>query len=351
VFSFGPFSFERLSQPGFLWLVPVAIVLALLEWRARHAGHVALSTAHVFKRLASSSRVRFRFVPPLLRLLALTMLIVALAGPVNGFQVRKNRANVIDIMLVLDTSGSMVFEDFSIGGRSVNRLEIAKEALSDFMGRRKEQTTDRFGVDRLGLILFARNAWTQCPLTLDYGLLQTELDNAELISPQEKEKDGTAIGSATGLAIARLKDSEAKSKVIVLLTDGINNAGNIDPLTAADIAKKYGIRVYTIGAGSAEAGVTTVQSNSLLPNLVRRQPIDEDTMRKMADITGGKYYRVTDTEQLMTAYAEIDALETTEIDANDYYEYRPAFLPWAIVGAALMFASVFTRRRWFEALP
>lgn len=349
MFSFGPFSFDHLSDPIALWLVPVAALLALLEWRARHAGHVALSTAHVFKRMRSSSRVRLRFVPPLLRFLALAVLIVALAGPVNGFQVRKNRANVIDIMLVLDTSGSMVFEDFSIGGRNVNRLDIAKTAVTDFMDRRKEQRGDRFGVDRLGLILFARNAWTQCPLTLDYGLLQSELEDAQIVN--DKEKDGTAIGSATGLAIARLKDSEAKSKVIVLLTDGINNAGNIDPLTAADIAKKYGIRVYTIGAGSAEAGVTTVQGNSFVPNLVRRQPIDEDTMRKMADITGGRYYRVTDTDQLMTAYAEIDALETTEIDANDYYEYRPAFIPWATLGALLMFASVFTRRRWFEALP
>lgn len=349
MFSFGPFSFDHLSAPGVLLLVPVAALLALLEWRARHAGHVALSTAHVFKKLGSSPRVRFRFVPPLLRFLALTMLIVALAGPVNGFQVRKNRANVIDIMLVLDTSGSMIFEDFSVGGRNVNRLDIAKTAVTDFMNRRKEASDDRFGVDRLGLILFARNAWTQCPLTLDYGLLESELDNAQIVT--EKEKDGTAIGSATGLAIARLKDSEAKSKVIVLLTDGISNAGNIDPLTAADIAKKYGIRVYTIGAGSAEQGITTMQGNSIMPNLVRRQPIDEDTMRKMADITGGRYYRVMDTDQLMKAYAEIDALETTEINANDYYEYRPAFVPWATLGALLMFACVYSRRRWFEALP
>ena len=349
MFSFGPFSFDHLSEPWVLALIPAAAVLALVEWRARHAGNAALSTAHVFRSLGSSPRVRLRFIPPLLRLLALSLLIVALAGPVNGFQVRKNRANVIDIMLVVDTSGSMVFEDFTVNGRAVNRLAIAKEAVRDFMNRRKEATEDRFGVDRLGLILFAKYAWTQCPLTLDYGLLEKELDDAEIQTV--REKDGTAIGSATGLAVKRLKDSEAKSKVIVLLTDGINNAGNIDPLTAADIAKKYGIRVYTIGAGSAEEGITTVQGNSLMPNMVQRMPIDENTMRKMAEITGGRYYRVTETEQLMQAYAEIDALETTEIDANDYYEYRPAFLPWAVCGALLMAASVFARRRWFEALP
>lgn len=348
MFAFGPFSFDHLTNPGLLLLIAPAAVLALLEWRARHAGHVALSTAHVLRRLPGSPRVRLRFVPPLLRFLALTLLIVGLAGPVNGYQVRKNRENVIDIVLVVDTSGSMQFEDFAIGGRNVDRLSVAKEAVRDFIYRRKEDDGDRFGVDRLGLILFARYAWTQTPLTLDYGLLEHELDAAEIV--RDDAKDGTAIGSATGLAVANLRKSEAKSKVIVLLTDGINNRGNVDPLTAADIAKKYGIRIYTIGAGSAEQGYSTVQG-PIGQVRVQRQPIDEDTMRKMADITGGRYYRVTDTEQLMTAYAEIDALETTEIEANDYYEYRPAFLPWAVCGAALMGLSVFARRRWFEALP
>lgn len=344
MFVFGPFSFDRLANPWWFLLVPLAAILFLLELRHRPAGSVGLSTAHVFKDLPTSLRVRLRFVPPLLRFLGLALLIVALAGPLNGYQIRKNRANVIDIMLCLDTSGSMQFEDFSINGRKASRLDVAKDALRDFIGRRKEDSGDRFGLDRIGLVLFAKYAWTQCPLTLDYGLFGHEVDEARFAS---KDKDGTAIGSAIGLAVARLRDSEAKSKVVVLLTDGINNRGEIDPLTAAGIAKQYGIRVYTIGAGSAEAGTTMV--NGFIP--VRREPIDEDTMRKIADETGGKYYRAADTEQLMAAYAEIDRLETTEIDAEDYYQYKTAFMPWALAGALLVGASIFSRRQWFEALP
>ena len=345
MFSFGPFSFDRLSDPWWLLLIPIGFLLLIFELRRRPAGNVALSTAHVIKRLKVSPRVQLRFIPPVLRFLAVVFLAVALAGPVNGYQVRKNRASVIDIMLAVDTSGSMQFEDFVINGRNANRLIVAKEAVRDFMGRRKGDDDGRFGMDRLGLVLFGRYAWTQSPLTLDYGLLEHELDRAEIITDQEK--DGTAIGSAIGLSVARLRDSEAKSKVVILLTDGINNRGELDPLSAAEIAKKYGIKVYTIGAGSAEAGVTTI--NGRMP--VQRQPIDEDSMRKIAEITGGKYYRTTDTAQLLAAYEEIDRLETTEIDANDYYEFKPAFVPWAVLGSLLIGAAVFSRRRWFEAVP
>lgn len=345
MFEFGPFSFDHLSHPWWLLLVPVAALLLLLELPFRPAGSVNISTAHVFRGMGKSLRIRLRFIPPVFRFLGLALLIVALAGPMSGYQVRKNRANVIDIVLAVDTSGSMQFEDFTIGGRSVDRLEVAKEAVRDFMGRRKGGDSDRFGLDRLGLVLYARYAWTQCPLTLDYGLLQHELDAAEIM--RDKERDGTAIGSAIGLSVQRLRQSEAKSKVIILLTDGINNRGELDPLTAADIAKQYGIKVYTIGAGSAEAGVTMV--NGMMP--VQRQPIDEDTMRKIAETTGGQYYRAADTDQLMKAYEEIDRLETTEIDAEDYYQYKTAFMPWALSGALLVGAAVFARRKWFEALP
>nr|AUN36969.1 BatA [uncultured bacterium] len=344
MFAFGPFSFDRLGAPWWLLLVPVMALLLLFELRQRPAGSVALSTASVFKNMATSMRVRLRFIPPVLRFLGLSLLIVALAGPLHGYQLRKNRAKVIDIELAFDTSGSMQQQDFAINGRSASRLDVAKQAVRSFLERRKQNDGDRFGLDRVGLVLFARYAWTQSPLTLDYGLISHELD--EIKKPAEN-KDGTAIGSALGLSVARLRDSEAKSKVIILLTDGINNRGELDPLTAADIAKKYGIKVYTIGAGSAEEGVSTL--NGIIP--VRREPIDEDTMKKIAEITGGKYYRAADTDQLMAAYAEIDSLETTEVDAEDYYEYRPAFAAWALAGALLIAGSVGSRRKWFEAVP
>lgn len=165
MFTFGPFSFDHLAQPWWLLLIPFAVVLLVLELPFRPAGSVSISTAHVFRRMGTSTLVRLRFIPPLLRFLGLALLIVALAGPMSGYQVRKNRANVISIMLAVDTSGSMQFEDFSIGGRSVDRLEVAKEAVRDFMGRRKGGEHHRFGLDRLGLgaSLDARFAWTQCP--------------------------------------------------------------------------------------------------------------------------------------------------------------------------------------------
>ncbi len=344
MFSFGPFSFDHLSHPWWLALIPLAALLLIFELRHRNAGSVGLSTAHVLKTVGKSLRIRLRFIPPFLRFLGLALLIVALAGPLHGYQIRKNRANVIDIMLAFDTSGSMLFQDFTVGGQPVSRLDVAKQAVRDFIDRRKENTGDRFGLDRVGLVLFARYAWTQCPLTLDYGLLSHEVAEAQFPG---REKDGTAIGSAIGLSVQRLRQSEAKSKVIILLTDGINNRGEIDPMTAADIAKKYGIRVYTIGAGSADPGMAGVAGGFAVP----RDPIDEETMRKIADTTGGKYYRARDTEQLMGAYEEIDRLETTEVDANDYYQYRPAFMPWALTGALLIGASVYSRRKWFEALP
>jgi len=340
----GPFSFDLLSTPWALLLLAPVLALLIAEIVARPGGALTLSTAHLVPRLPTSGRMWLRHVPALLRALGLAFLVVALAGPLHGYQVRKDRGSVIDIMLCLDTSGSMQAPDFRVNGQPVDRLQVAKEAVQKFIDTRKGDMGKRFGMDRLGLILYARYAWTQCPLTLDYGLLEHELSKVQLTLDQQR--DGTAIGSAIGLAVQRLRKSEAKSKVAIVLTDGRNNKGELDPLTAADIAKQYGIKVYTIGAGAVEGSLQRVGLQ-----VMRAEGIDEETMQKIAEITGGRYYRATDTEQLLSAYEEIAMLERTEIDTGDYYQYKPAFIPWAITGALALCASLVLRRRWFEVVP
>lgn len=343
--GFSPFRFDLLAHPWALVLLAGVALLFLFECLASPPAGINISTGDILSRLRTRRGETLRRLPALLRALGLSLLVVALAGPLNGFQVRKDRANVIDIMLCVDVSSSMSQEDFFAAGQYQNRLYVTKEAAQDFIKTRKDTNTDRYGMDRIGLITYAGFAWTQCPLTLDYDILERELTLSQIVT--DRRKDGTAIGSAIGLALRRLSQSEAKSKVIILLTDGLNNRGELDPMTAAQMAKRYGIKIYTIGAGSTEQGL--IPSGGLFP--VRSQPIDEEMLKRIAATTDGKYYRTTDTESLHQAYAEISQLETTEIDVGDFYQYNDAFMPYLLMGAAFVLASLALRRHWYEAIP
>lgn len=336
-------TFDGIAHPEFFWAAIIVLPILFLELLGRAPGAVVISTGDALAATHKRGTDFARRVPALLRAIGLFLLLIALAGPLHGYHVRKDRAGVIDIMLCLDTSGSMQQPDFFIEGRQYDRLHVAREAARKFVNSRRETLKSRYGMDRIGLILFSGLAWSKCPLTLDYDILEREIENAS-IAP--KRKDGTAIGSALGLAVRRLKDSEAKSKVVILLTDGNNNKGEIDPITAARLAKEYGIRVYTIGAGSTEE---VVVRNGFFP--VRTEAIDEKVLKQMADITGGKYYLATDTESLMNAYDEISALETTEIDVSDYYEANEEFMAFLLAGTLILLASVFSRRLLFEIVP
>jgi Ca-activated chloride channel family protein len=344
-----PFLFDSLAHPAVLVLLLGVILLFIAEFFARTPGCMTVSTGEALARLVDHRGAWLGKFPVALRALGLAFLIVALAEPLNGFQVRKDRVDVIDILLCVDVSGSMREEDFVSGGERRSRLFVTKEAVRDFIESRKDDSGDRYGYDRLGLVLYGGYAWTQCPLTLDYGLLDLELERAHIDESNEDKSGKTAIGSAIGLAVLRLSESEAKSKVIILLTDGLNNAGDLDPITAAQLAKKYDMRVYTIGAGSAEKKSPTGLSAFFGGS--RHQPIDEKALRKIAEETGGKYYRATDTDSLQEAYAEINELETTEIDIGDYYEYKQAFMPYVLTGGLLLLVSIFSKRKWFEAIP
>ncbi len=338
------FNYDGLLYPAWLVLSVVVLAVFLAEIFARAPGAVRISTGELLARLRGRrSDDMMRHIPAGLRLLGLFLLLMALAGPMRGYHVRKDRANVIDIMLCLDVSGSMRQEDFKINGQARDRLFVAREAARKFINIHREGQDVRFGLDRIGLILFAGLAWTQCPLTLDYDILERELDNANIAADR---KQGTAIGSALGLAVRRLSQSETESKVVVLLSDGVNNRGELDPIDAARLAKEYGIRVYTIGAGSVEE---VVVRRGFFP--VRTEAIDEETLKEIAALTGGRYYLATDTEALLRAYEEIGALETSEIEMGDYYEARVEFMPYMLAGALALLASVFSRRLWFEILP
>lgn len=336
------FSFDVLAQPTWLILLVGVVALLIAELSASAPGALSISTGETLARIPGSGAGFLRRLPAILRAIGLSLFVVALAGPLHGLEIRKDRADVIDIMLCVDVSGSMAQKDFYAGGKSRDRLYMTKAAVRDFVKSRKERIEDRYGYDRLGLILYAGFARTQVPLTLDYAIFERELEMAAITT--DARKDGTAIGSAIGLAVRRLSHSDAKSKVVILLTDGLNNKGDLDPISAAQVAKKYGMRVYTIGAGS-----TSSSGGGLFRG--RTQPIDETTLRKIAEITEGRYYRATDTDSLAEAYAEINALETTVIEIGDYYEYKEVFMPFAVWGALAILASMFSRRRWFEVIP
>jgi len=347
----GPFHFTALMHPWVLGLLLCVPVLFLAEVLARAPGVLTISTGETLARVSVGRRPTLRWLPTLLRAIGLALLIVALARPLKGFQPHKDRASVVDIMLCVDVSGSMKAMDFEWRGERKDRLYVTKQAVRDFLESRKSSSGDRYGLDRVGLILYAGYAWTQCPLTLDYGVLERELDLAH-IDEEDPRKQGTAIGSAIGLAVSRLRKSEAESNVIILLTDGMNNAGELDPMTAAGLAHEFGIRIYTIGAGSR--GEAYLPQKDLLfgDRLVRvTAPIDEESLKTIASATDGKYYRATDTASLEGAYAEINRLEATEIELDDYYEHEEAFMPYAVAGALALALAVFTRRGWFETIP
>lgn len=301
-------------DPLALILIGIIPPLIYFYFRRRETSQVVFPSLHALKKLKPSFFQRYRYVLIVLRSSAIALLVIALARPQYGNEQTKVKTEGIDIVLAVDVSGSMLAEDFEIGGRRYNRLYVIKQVVKDFIQKRTS--------DRLGLVVFAGRAYTQCPMTLDYGMLLQFLEKVEI----GMVEDGTAIGSGLGSSVDRLKNTKAKSKVVILLTDGRNNAGEIDPFTAAEIAKTLGIKVYTIGAGTK--GLAPFPAIDLFGNTVMRQvkiDIDDDALREIAKITDGKYYRATDTESLKEIYRQIDKLEKTESEVTQYTEYSELF--------------------------
>lgn len=315
-----------LRFPWMLLFLAGIPALVLLRYRLRRRPALRFSDGGVLRRLPASPAVRLRAALPVLYGLGWGCLIIALAQPRHGLQESTVRAEAVDMILLVDVSSSMRAEDLSMPGMAKNRLEIAKEVIDRFIRRRAS--------DRLGLVAFAALPYSVSPLTLDHDWLRRQVDRLST----DMLEDGTAIGSALASAVDRLRDSQAVTKLVILLTDGENNAGRITPENAAQAAQAIGVKVYTVGAGTD--GYVNIPVRSPLGGMrYRRQwsEIDEITLKRIAEITGGRYFRAADEAALEQVYDEIDELEKTEIDVEHFTQYEPQFAPFA-VAAVLLFA-------------
>ncbi len=305
----------RLGSPWFLLLL-LGVLPLLGSWSRRPARRAALRfpSLEALRAVDPAGAGRRRAVLGVLRATTLVLLVLALARPQLGSAAAKVHREGVDVVLALDISGSMLAEDFTLGSERASRLDVVKSVVKDFVTARPE--------DRIGLVLFAARPYTQCPLTLDHGWLMQNVDRARV----GMIEDGTAVGSALATAVNRLRPSTAKSKFVVLLTDGENNAGKISPLTAAEAAGTLGIKVYTVGAGSR--GLAPYPMRDVFGNKVYRPvqvDVDEDTLKGIASKTGARYFRATDSASLREIFAEIDRSEKTPFEAPEFREHRELY--------------------------
>ena len=317
----------------FLIIVPLMIVWYWFKGRKKQPS-ITYSSLSIFRNIAFSWRERFRHIPIILRVLAVALLIVALARPQNFSSGENIYTEGIDIAMVLDISGSMLAEDLK-----PNRIEAAKNVIKDFIEGRTS--------DRIGLVIFARDSFTQCPLTIDYSVLLNLLSQVK----SGMIEDGTAIGNAIANGVNRLKDSKSKSKIIILLTDGVNNSGEVDPVFAAQIAKTYGIRIYTIGVGTKGQAPYPVQTPFGTRYQMIPVEIDESVLKQISDITGGEYFRATDNRTLKAIYDKIDKLEKSKVEITSYRNAKELFYPWLGAGLFLLVLEVGLSKSVFRRLP
>jgi len=330
----------HIAHPEVLWLLLLLPALALLNGRRGLSPAVRYSTVQTARLLAGGRRSAAGKWLGGLRLLALGMLIVALARPQIVHGTSEIEASGIDILLGLDVSGSMEALDFTIHGKPASRIDVVKEVVSKFIEERPN--------DRIGLVAFAGRPYMVSPLTLDHDWLQQRLESVR----SGMVEDGTAIGSAIASCVNHLRDQKAKSKIVILLTDGMNNSGKVSPLTAAEAAEALGIKIYTIGAGSrGEVPVPAIDPFGNQKMVMAKVDIDEETLQKVARMTGGTYDRATDTDSLAKIYNHINRLETTTQKMKKFETHNEMFL-WAALPALLLLGlELFLGQTRFRRLP
>ena len=321
-----------LAHPYFLLLLPLLPALAWLKGRRGAPPAFVYSSVQLVRGMQNISRSRpGRFLPSL-RLFVLAIFIVALAEPRLSKSTTEVKASGIDIACALDLSGSMNTPDYIVNGRQISRIDMAKPVLKEFIEGRPN--------DRIGLVVFAAQAFIATPLTLDHEYL---LDNIDRLGIGTINSDATAIGDGITTALNRLRDLKSKSKIIVLMTDGGNNSGKIDPITATHAAQALGVKIYTIGLGNREIVQQMGLPAGYLP--------DEETLQQIADMTGGRYYRADNAEKFQKIYAEIDKLEKTEAVINKYTQYKELFA-WVIAcGLALLLIEIVLGQTVMRRLP
>ena len=316
-----------------LIIIPLLIVWYIFLGR-KHQAYVKFSDTGFFKGMPKSWRIYARHILFVIDICALALLIIALARPQSSSKNQKINVEGIDIVLTIDLSSSMLAQDLK-----PDRLEAAKSISADFVKGRPE--------DRMGLVVFASETFTQVPLTTDHGMLLNMMKDLKC----GMLEDGTAIGDGLASSVSRLKDSEAISKVVILLTDGDNNAGSIDPATAAEMAKLFGVRVYTIGVGTRGTAPYPVQTPFGGIQYQQIQvTINEPLLQQIADETGGKYYRATSNEKLEQIYEEIDQLERSKIEINEFTRVHEEFLPFVLMGLALLLLGFILKNTIFKTL-
>ncbi len=332
---FDYFNNVTFGQPLFFLLF--AIIPLLIYWKfikgKTQSAAIGVSTT---KGLANvkSWKNSFQNFPFILRLLALACIIVALARPQNKYEEQQSEGEGIDIILAIDVSGSMTSQDFQ-----PNRMEAAKKVAEDFVNNRPN--------DRIGIVIFSGESFTQCPLTTDHYVLINQIEQIR----NGLLEDGTAIGSGLATSVDRLRNSKAKSKVIILLTDGINNGGLIDPATALEIAKTFKVKVYTIGVGTDGYAPTPISTPMGVVMQNEKVAIDEKLLKQIADETGGKYYRATDNKSLQSIYSSIDQLEKSKVEITTFHRYTEKFYPLVIAAMALLLLEALLKYTVFKKFP
>ncbi len=328
------------KHPWILLFIPVVIFFAHFLKNRDLSSSIRFSSRELVKESRPTFRLALAQNLIYLRTAIIVLFLLALARPRMPLEEVRIQTEGIEIVLAIDCSGSMRAEDFQIAGQRKNRLEVAKMVVGDFIKMRK--------TDRIGMIAFAARAYTVCPLTLDYDWLLKNLARVEIGSIE----DGTAIGSAISSSLNRVKNTEAKSKIVVLLTDGINNTGQVAPLTAAEAARALGIKIYAIGVGTKGYAPYPVQDpwgRTFYQQL--KTEIDEEMLEKIAATTNGKYFRATDTESLREIYRGIDVLEKTPVEETGFRKYRELFSLFLIPGLILLILEITLSNTILRKLP
>ena len=328
--------FFRFEDPWFLILF---LIIPYLVWKRKEQVTISYSSLEILQNIRAIQVGFISTIPLVLRLFAISLFIMALARPQEGQKRTEILSMGVDIMLALDTSGSMKALDFIQNDKRDTRLTMVKDVVSKFIENRTN--------DRMGMVVFGSEAYTQCPLTLDQNILQSFLRKLDI----GMAGDSTAIGSAIGIAVKRLKDLKSDSKLIILLTDGRNNAGNLAPLQAAQTAKAFGIKIHTIGVGTRGKAPFLVNSIFGQRYVYQEVDIDEVTLKEISKITGGQYFRATDLESLKLIYKKIDQMEKSEVKIFDHSEYTELFHYFLIPAILILFLEVTLSNTLFRRLP
>ena len=330
-------TFFRFEDP---WLLLILLSLPILILRERTIASVINYSSLASLKAVSQHHSKIKaMVPIVLRFIAITLFIIAFARPQEGHKRTEILSQGVDIVLAIDTSGSMQALDFKKNETQVTRLSVVKDVVAEFVKNRE--------MDRIGMVVFGANAFTQCPLTLDQNILLSFLDKLKI----GMAGDATAIGAAIGISARRLKDLKSKSKVIILLTDGRNNSGAISPLQAAEIAKSLGIKVYTIGVGKRGKAPFLVDSIFGKRLIYQNVDIDEEVLNKISKMTDAKYFRATDLKSLKDIYKQIDLLEKSEVKSIDHSEHKELFHYFLIPGLFLLLIEIICSNSFLRRLP